>query len=144
MRIRILKHLISIFGSMEPGAIHEIPDDKARSWIRSEIAEPVDEAGNVIRIRPDVIPVGMFWCKNHNTLHNIDSKIGEACQGRVVKEEEERNAVKREALAKSNAEQEAAELEAAEAAEAAEAKAKAEEEAEEAKRLAEEAGRRAR
>jgi len=38
MRIRILKHLISAFGSMEPGAVHDIPDNIAQSWCRAGIA----------------------------------------------------------------------------------------------------------
>jgi len=38
MRVRIIKHLISIYGSMEPGTVHEIPDAKAESWCRAGIA----------------------------------------------------------------------------------------------------------
>ena len=38
MRVRILKHLISIFGSMEPGTVHNIPDNTAESWCKAGIA----------------------------------------------------------------------------------------------------------
>lgn len=89
MRIIIRKHLISVFGSMEPGAIHDIPDAKAHSWCRAGIAEAVDEHDRVIKVRPEVIPEGMFWCEKHRILHSEDSGPGEKCLERIAEEEAE-------------------------------------------------------
>ena len=110
MKVIIRKHLISVFGSMEPGHVHDIPENIAQSWCRDGIAEAVNEAGEVIKIRLEVIPEGMFWCEKHQVLHKEESGPGVKCLKRIAEEEAEAKAkAQTEAEATEEAEREAAE-----------------------------------
>ncbi len=144
-------------GTFKPGMVVNIPRVAADNWIANGDAKVHDGTPWVAPPETMDIPKGMFWCEAHQCLHKLDSGPGKACQKRLAKEAEAKEAAeaaeaeaaakrKAEAMAEAGqgkSEEEGSEEEEEKArqdAEAeAEAKAKAEAEAdEEARRLAEE------
>ena len=92
VKIKIIKHMISIYGSHFPGAIVMVPEHVAKNWVKLGIAEWSEESREV--------PAGMFWCSRHKTLHKLNSVSKKSCLELHVKEAE----------AKAKAEAEAEEL----------------------------------
>lgn len=82
VRIRILKHIISIYGSYFPNAIATVPEHIAKNWIQGGIAE--SEVS-----KPAVIPKGKFWCGKCQSLHILKSLKGRTHQKYEVKNEGE-------------------------------------------------------
>lgn len=78
MRIRMLKSIASIYGPFYPGMVADIPAPVAKSWCNAGIAEEdkSQKAAKTPRVKPEVIPSGMFWCTNCQVLHRADTKIG--------------------------------------------------------------------
>lgn len=75
VKITILKHMISIYGSHFPGDIATVPRHVASNWAMNGIAEWVEES----------IPAGTFWCSEHLVLHKLGSRLGKRCLKRQAK-----------------------------------------------------------
>lgn len=95
MRIKILKPIATVYGGFGPGKVVDIPEVVARKWCRAGIAKESNEEASVVvkegtqvaiqvagvetkepKMRPAVIPSGMFWCIYCQALHRANSKIG--------------------------------------------------------------------
>jgi len=60
------------------GETYELPEAMEKSPKNfSPVAEPAPAP--VPKTRPEVIPPGMFWCEEHNTLHKETSRTGKKC-----------------------------------------------------------------
>lgn len=99
MRIEILKPIASMYGGFRPGNVIDIPEVIAEKWCKIGIAKKskeeasfvVNEGSQVgveidgvkakeLKLKPEVIPTGMFWCTRCLLLHRVDKKIGQSHQ----------------------------------------------------------------
>lgn len=87
MRIKLLKSLASVYGSLNVGSIVDIPDEAlARKWCDANVAVEVKDApttvarrivrNNAPREKPANIPEGHFWCGNCSVVHRETSGVG--------------------------------------------------------------------
>lgn len=92
MRIKMLKSIASIYGGFVPGMVVDIFNEAvAKSWCNAGIAEeasgqettaearqiiPQKKAARLPKVKPEVIPEGMFWCTHCLKLHRVDKWTG--------------------------------------------------------------------
>ncbi len=79
VKVKILKHMISLYGSHFPGDVVTIPLRVARNWAKLGIAEGIEDLTREV-------PAGTFWCLKHQTAHQLDSSPGKRCLKHQTKE----------------------------------------------------------
>lgn len=73
------------------GEVHELPDSMRKSEKHFQpLGQPVEPPAP--KVKPEVIPEGMFWCDKCQSLHKLTSSVGKKCLKRIQAEEAEEKA----------------------------------------------------